>query len=341
MIKQTNSISFTLPMPVIAMSKNKPFTTIPKPHYNLVFEPQTGTCIKVAPNIWRVCAPNKGPYTFTGTNTYLVGERELFIIDPGPDDKKHLKNLLQAIGGRKVLAILLTHTHKDHSGLAKKLKSATGAPLWFGGKHRLSRPKAPGEINLLHGACDWDLVPERTLEDGQSIAIDGVTLEVLATPGHCANHLCFGVKNSDYLFSGDHVMGWNSTLIATPDGSMGDYFTSLDRLGACDGRHYFPGHGAPIPNLGPDKNGLTYASELRTHRMMRNEQILECIKTGATSISDIVNQIYPDVGLKIKMAAAMTVQAHVEYLAEKKMLNIHQGLLGKKSFSLPQQSTIK
>lgn len=335
MCKQTISFSFTPPMPVIAMSKNKPFTAIPKPHYNMDFEPQTGTCANIAPNISRLCAPNKGAYTFTGTNTYLVGKHELFVIDPGPDDKKHFKNLLQAIGNRKVKAILLTHTHKDHSALAKKLKSATGAPLWFGGKHRLSRPKAPKEINLLHGACDWDLVPERTLKDKETITIEEITLEILATPGHCANHLCFGVKNSDYLFSGDHVMGWNSTLIATPDGSMGDYFSSLDRLGQCDGRHYFPGHGAPIPNMGPDKNGLTYASDLRAHRMMRNEQILESVKNGARTASKIVNQIYPDVGLKIRMAAAMTVQAHVEYLAEKKLLNVKLGLLGKKSFSVP------
>ncbi|MCF6302051.1 MAG: MBL fold metallo-hydrolase [Devosiaceae bacterium] len=317
------------------MSKNKPSTDVSKPQYNLEFEPQTGACIKVASGISRICAPNKGPYTFTGTNTYLLGDQELFIIDPGPDDKKHLKNLLQGIDARKVKAILLTHTHKDHSGLANKLKSITDAPLWFEGRHRLSRPKSHGEINLLHGACDWDLVPDKTLEDKETISIEGVTLEVLATPGHCANHLCLGIKNSDIMFSGDHVMGWNSTLVATPDGSMNDYFNSLKRLEDSNYRTYFPGHGAPIPNLGSAKNGLTYANALRAHRMMRNEQILESIKTGGRSISEIVAKIYPGVGLRIRMAAAMTTQAHIEYLAEQELVIVKNGLLGKKTFSLP------
>lgn len=307
------------------------------PHFNTDFNPQTGTPISVAPNIERICAPNTGPYTFTGTNTYLIGENELIILDPGPNDHEHLKALLKAINKRPVQAILLTHTHKDHSALVPRLQEHTGAPLWFEGKHRLSRARRLFEINLLHGACDWKLVPDRFLKDGDIIEIDRIKLQTIATPGHCANHLCFGVEDTPYLFSGDHVMGWNSTLIATPDGSMAQYFASLDKLAKREWRHYFPGHGAPLEDKNQHNNGARFANAMRVHRAIRNQQILEKITAGATSIKAIVDAIYPNTSTKIRIAAALTVGAHIEYLQNQNRLIVKRGLFSYKIYPVDTQ----
>ncbi len=310
------------------MSKKKSSHGNHSPHFNLDFDPKSGICVPITPYIARICAPNAGPYTFTGTNTYLVGEQELFIIDPGPKNASHLDAIMGAVAGRKVKAIVLTHTHKDHCAGAKHLQSRVKAPFWFGGKHRLSRPKRGMEVNLISSACDWEIRPDRILNDGEKINVDDVELEIIATPGHCANHLCFGVTGTPYLFSGDHVMGWNSTLIATPDGSMVDYFASLDRLILTPWEHYLPGHGAPISTENGGQSGPIYTKALRKHRMMRNSQILELVENGATSVKQIVSRIYPQASINIRIAAAMTVQAHIEYLETKKSLLVQRKLTG-------------
>ncbi len=298
----------------------------PSPAFLTDFHPVVGQPTRVAPDIIAICAPNGGPYTFTGTNSYLVGEDDLLIIDPGPAEKAHLDALERAIGGRRVQAILLTHTHTDHSRLAPELARRTGAPIWFGGRHRLSRPRRPFEVNLIHGSCDWALRPDRTLADGDMVETGNTRLQVIETPGHCANHLAFGVVGTPYLFSGDHVMGWNSTLVATPDGSMAAYFASLEKLLDLDWSHYFPGHGAPIAHEGADMNAKSFSRALLNHRRVRNRQILEAIGRGAQTVRQVVAAIYPEAGTSIRIAAAMTVQAHVEYLCEHGKLTIRRRL---------------
>ncbi|MCB1516434.1 MAG: MBL fold metallo-hydrolase [Hyphomicrobiaceae bacterium] len=274
------------------------------------FDAQTGVPVAVSDGIVRVTAPNASPYTFTGTNTFLIGRDALCVLDPGPDDKAHLKALLSAIGGRPLEAILLTHTHKDHSRLAGKLSRATGGtPIWFGGKHRTSRPLRRFEINPLIASCDWSLKPDRTLADGDAVSIEDIRLEVIATPGHCANHLCYGVQGSPLLFSGDHVMGWNSTLVAVPDGSMADYFASMRKIIDAGYETFLPAHGGPIAD------GPAFARALLMHREFRNQQILAILESGRKTVGQIVTKLYPRANVAIKRAAAMTVAAHLEYLA--------------------------
>jgi len=306
--------------------------------FNRQFDPQNGVPVDIAQDVVRITAANSSPYTFTGTNTYILGRNCLAIIDPGPNEDKHLSHLLAAIDNRQVAAILLTHTHKDHCALALRLQQKTGAPLWFGGKHRLSRPKHFLEINKLRLASDWSLEPERQLTDGEIVTIDNMEIAVVATPGHCANHLCFGLVGTPYIFTGDHVMGWNSSMVATPDGSMADYLKSLERLIETPFTHYFPGHGGAIKDLGDKNNGREFARALKTHRLMRNAQIIAAIEAGATSVSRVVKQIYPDAGPKIRLAAGMIIEAHIEYLADKGRVLTRRGLWGQTILSVAKKS---
>jgi len=289
---------------------------------NTRFEPQTGRLVEVAPGIGRVTAPNSGPYTFTGTNSFVLGAERVAVLDPGPEHPGHMAALRAAIAGRPVIAILLTHTHRDHSASAAALKSETGAPLWFGGPHRLSRPKHAFEINTLSGDCDWELVPDRTLHDGDTVEIDGLALTTVTTPGHCANHLCFGIDGTDLLLSGDHVMGWNSTLVSVPDGSMADYLTSLRKVIALPKIRYVPAHGGPI------EDGPAFARALLSHRELRNRQVVDGVNAGARTIDDLLAKIYPLLAANLRFAAALTLQAHVEYLADNGEIEMHRGPFG-------------
>lgn len=286
------------------------------------FDPAVGTLQPVAPGVARLTAPNRGPYTFTGTNTYLIGNERLFVLDPGPASMAHLVALRTAIGGRPLEAILLTHTHKDHSALALRLARETRAPLWFGGRHRPSRPRRPLEVDPLRFSADWRLEPDRTLRDGERLGLGDVALDVVATPGHCANHLAFGLAGTPSLLTGDHVMGWNTTLVAVPDGSMGDYLASLDKLIGAPYRHYLPAHGGPIAD-GPD-----HARALKAHREARNGQIVSAVKGGARTVGAVARLVYPTLRGPLARAARMTVAAHAEFLAERGDLEMRATPLG-------------
>lgn len=278
--------------------------------------------VMLGAGIARVTAPNAGPYTFTGTNSYLVGQDSVLVIDPGPDDDLHHQALMRAIDGRKVIAVVLTHTHRDHCGLARQLMGEVHAPLWSAGPHRLSRPLKPFEFNPFKKAGDFALVPDRVLADGDEISVDGFTLDVVATPGHCANHLAFAMRGTDWMLVGDHVMGWNSTLVATPDGDLGDYLASLDQVIDRPQQRYLPGHGGEIPD------GPAFARGLKAHRLMRNGQLLEALADGPKSLRAVTRAIYPALSGRVLLAAERTLLSHAEYLEAQGRLKISRGLLG-------------
>jgi len=286
------------------------------------FDPRTGEAVDVAPSIVRVTAPNGGPFTFKGTNTFILGSGRVAVVDPGPDDDRHLAALKAAIGSRPVEAIILTHTHRDHCALVPRLMAETGAPLWFAGMPDEGKRRRHPFAAAVDGAGDRNLVPDRRLADGERLSAGGLEIEVVATPGHSANHLCFGVSGTPDLLSGDHVMGWSSSVIALPDGSLGDYLASLAKLAALPYRRYLPAHGGPIAD------GPSFARSLRMHRELRNRQVMQAIAEGARSIGALQRRIYPRLALALLPAARMTLGAHVEYLAAEGRIAMRRGLLG-------------
>lgn len=286
------------------------------------FDPRTGEAVPLGDGIVRITAPNAGPYTFTGTNSYLIGVDRLVVVDPGPDDPTHLSALRAAIAGRPVEAVLLTHTHRDHSDLARRLSNEVGAPIWSNGPHRLSRRPHLFEWNATGRESDFRLVPDRIISDGDRLEVGRMALTVVATPGHCANHLAFALEGSDTLLSGDHVMGWNSTIVSVPDGDMGAYLTSLDRLAIRPERRYLPGHGGAIAD------GPAQALALKAHREARNRQLVEAIAAGARTLPEARARIYPDLADRLRIAAEATLNAHAEYLAVRGEIAMRRGLFG-------------
>lgn len=276
--------------------------------FEIEFEPRHGDAVRLSPLVRRVTAANPGPFTFHGTNTYLVGTRRLVVIDPGPDLPGHLEALLAAIGGAEVTAILVSHTHRDHSSLAPALAARTGAPVHGEGPHRPARALAIGEANPLDASADHNFTPDQRLGDGDSLRVDDFTLTAIATPGHCANHLVFALDAESTLFSADHVMGWSTSIVAPPDGAMADYMTSLDKLIQRDETTYYPGHGGPIGN-GPD-----FSRALKLHRLHRERAILDRVTAGDATIPAMVARIYASTPKALHGAAGLSVLAHLEDL---------------------------
>lgn len=255
-------------------------------------------------------APNPGPFTFTGTNTYVVGSRDVAVIDPGPDLAVHHAALRSALAGRRVSHILVSHTHRDHSPLAARLKDETGAMVLAEGPHRAARSGRTAGALSLDASADTDFRPDARLTDGEIVAGDRWALRTVLTPGHAANHACFALEGAGILFSADHVMGWATTVVAPPDGNMADYMRSLDKLLARDDRLLLPGHGGPI------RRPRTFMRSLKAHRRMRERAILARLKAGAQTIGEIVAALYRDTDPQLHGAAAGTVLAHLEDLSE-------------------------
>lgn len=272
------------------------------------FEPHHGSHVAVAEHVVRVTAPNASPFTFHGTNSYIVGTRELMVIDPGPLDDSHFDTLLRTIDGRPVSHILISHTHADHSPLAERLKQETGALTAGYGSHFAARALLAEEINLLDASADKAFAPDIILADGGAVSNQDCTLQAIHTPGHTANHLCFAFLGSPLLFSGDHVMAWATTIVAPPDGSMDDYLASIEKLRKRRETLYLPGHGGPVTRPG------SFLRALRSHRMMREAAILDLLSIQPLSIPQIVAVIYRATDKRLHGAAALTVFAHLERL---------------------------
>ncbi len=271
--------------------------------------PETGRIEQLAPLIRRIVAPNPGPFTFTGTCTYLLGDGDVAVLDPGPDDDAHLERILTALGAARLAAILVTHTHRDHSPLAQRLKTLTGAPVYGCAPHFAARPLAEGETNLLDASADHAYAPDRVLADGDGIDLGGLRIETIATPGHTMNHLAFALPEHRVVFSGDHVMAWSTSIVAPPDGAMGAYMASLERLMARDDALYFPGHGGPV------REPRRFVSALLAHRRMREATILEAVRDGVGLIPELVERLYRGLDPKLRGAAALSVFAHLEDLS--------------------------
>lgn len=267
---------------------------------------ETGRVERLSPGVRRILARNPSPFTFTGTQTYVVGAGEVAIIDPGPDLPEHVEALVAAVAGERVTAILCTHTHKDHSPASRALAAATGAPVVGCAPLSLADdgPRADE-------AFDPEYRPDRVLTDGESVEGPGWTLEAVATPGHTSNHLCFAFREEAALFSGDHVMGWSTTVVAPPDGDMAAYMASLRRLLARDDRVLYPAHGPPVDR--PHR----HVRALIGHRGMREKQILERVGRGEGLIPVMVADMYRGIDPRLHPAAGRSVLAHLVDLEDR------------------------
>jgi glyoxylase-like metal-dependent hydrolase (beta-lactamase superfamily II) len=279
------------------------------------FDPKPDEVQQVSRLVRRVLAPNPGPFTFTGTCTYIIGRGEVAIIDPGPDNSAHVAALLEATKGERVAHIVITHTHRDHAPASRALQAATGAPIV--GCQPYEPRRANAEISGLDSAHDADYRPSRILADGETLQGRGFALEAIATPGHASNHLAFALRKENALFSGDHVMGWSTSIVAPPDGSMSDYMASLEKLRPRTEAIYWPGHGGPV------REPQRYVRALIHHRHQREAAILTRIKAGDTAIPEMVERIYEGLDARLKGAAALSVLAHLEDLVARGMVRAH------------------
>lgn len=255
-----------------------------------------------SPLVRRLLARNPSPFTFTGTGTFVVGQpgQALAVIDPGPDDPAHVLALVDALAGETVSHILITHTHMDHSPAAPALKAATGARIVGCAPLMLSDDGPRADAGF-----DAHYAPDQVLGDGESVSGPGWTLTAVATPGHTSNHLCFALAEEKALFTGDHVMGWSTTVVAPPDGDMADYMASLEKLMARDDAIYHPTHGEPVTD--PQR----FVKHLLAHRRQREAQVLRAIGEGLTTIPQMVAAMYAMVDKRLHPAAGRSVLAHL------------------------------
>ncbi|KZL18868.1 Hydroxyacylglutathione hydrolase [Pseudovibrio axinellae] len=282
--------------------------------FNRSFDARHGELVSITDALARVTCNNPGALTFAGTNTFIVGRNELVIIDPGPMDMAHLDALMTAIDERPVKAILVSHTHVDHSPLAGPLREKTGAPVMGCGPHRRATSFADMAETPMDASSQKDFEPDTVLEDGAKISVDGVIIEVVATPGHTENHLSFALPEHGVMLPGDHVMAWSTTIVAPPDGSMNAYMTSLDKLIERAETRYFPSHGGEV------KNPKLFLTQLKQHRQMRSDAIVARLRAGDQDVMTMVKAIYTDVDPKLHGAAALNVLAQLDDLIAQKIV---------------------
>lgn len=265
-------------------------------------------CVALSPLVRRIVSNNPGPFTWKGTCTYIVGRGRVAIVDPGPDLPDHLDALFQAVRGETVTHIVVSHTHRDHSPGARALQAATQAEIVGCSPHRRSRPLFEGEISLLEASADLGYHPDAEMHEGDAIHGPGWTLVAVETPGHMANHLAFALPQERALFSADHVMAWSTSVVAPPDGSMGDYMASLHKLRSRDEAVYWPGHGGPV------RDPQRFVRALVHHRRQREASILDRLAAGDRTIGAIVQAVYQGLPPNLVGAAGLSVFAHLEDL---------------------------
>jgi len=270
---------------------------------------ESGRVERLGPLVRRLLAPNPSPFTYTGTQTYIIGEGDVAVIDPGPDLPEHVDALVEALEGERVAAILCTHTHRDHSPASRPLQAATGAPIIGCAPLSLddSGPRADESF-------DAHYRPDRVLADGERLGAEGWTLEAVATPGHTSNHLCLALPEDAALFTGDHVMGWSTTVVAPPDGDMAAYRASLDRLLERDDRVYYPAHGPAV------EDPHAHVRRLLVHRHMRERQIVGHLQRGEGRIPAMVAQMYAGIDPRLFPAAGRSVLAHLVDLERRNLV---------------------
>jgi glyoxylase-like metal-dependent hydrolase (beta-lactamase superfamily II) len=271
------------------------------------FDLEPGRAEEIAPGVRRILCNNPGPFTFKGTVSYIVGRGQVAIIDPGPLDQPHIDALLAAVRGETVTHIVVTHTHRDHSPAAAAIKAATGAKTYAEGPHRAARPLHIGDVKRGEGG-DKDFVPDVALKDGEAVSGANWSLEAVTTPGHTANHMAFALRGSDLLFSGDHVMGWSTSIVAPPDGAMSDYMASLEKLSRRPEQIYFPGHGGAV------RDAPHFVGQLIRHRQAREAAILKQLADGPADIPTLVRAIYIGLDPRLVGGAGLSVLAHLEDL---------------------------
>ena len=279
-----------------------------------------GVDVRLSPLVSRLLAPNPGPFTFKGTGVYILGaDTEVVVIDPGPVLPQHIEALKHAIGSRRISHILVTHTHRDHSPAAAELKAWSGAKTYGLPLASRSVPAAAGE-GAADESHDHDFVPDVMVHDGMRIAGDGFELECVATPGHTANHICYALKEERALFSGDHVMGWSTSVIAPPDGDMGAYLASLAKLKARDDAILYPTHGSPIADP------KDWIGQLIDHRHRREDQIRAALARHAQSVTELVGGLYPEIEPALRAAAAQQVLAHLHHMQARREVASEDGV---------------
>ena len=265
------------------------------------FDARYGEEVRVTPLISRIVANNPGPFTFKGTGVYIVGGQDVAVIDPGPDLPEHIEALKRALAGRRVTHILVTHTHSDHSPAAKPLKEWSGAKTYAFGPHGSGSDDGP----KVEAGGDSDFVPDVRVKDGETIAGNGFTFECVHTQGHTSNHMCYALREEKALFTGDHIMGWSTTVVTPPDGDMAQYIASVKKLEARGDRILYPTHGAPITDPKP------FLAAYLEHRYDREHQVLAAIGDGLDSIPAMVARMYADVDQRLHPAASRSVLAHL------------------------------
>ena len=267
-----------------------------------------GEVAAVSPLIRRVVARNPGPFTLYGTGTYIVGRGHVAVIDPGPPDQAHIDAILRATAGETITHMLVTHTHMDHSPGCRLLREHTDAPTYGYGRHGAG--KIEQGVQVEEGG-DMDFAPDVHLRDGDTVQGDGWTVECVYTPGHTSNHLCFALREENVLFTGDHVMGWSTSVVSPPDGDMQSYMASLDTLLQRDDATYWPTHGPSIVDPKPHVRAFV------AHRREREAQIRECLADGTTRIADMVPTMYAGVDKRLHGAAGRSVFAALAYMVER------------------------